>query len=291
MTFDQKKIAQEQIWSYVDLENQINNQLHLAIADCRTVSYRAVDSLFLETPKAWTQSKLVVTDNIPIRNVIGDFLPLFPEYWHIYFYQPVYQNRPATSGFNCFMNRVSADRALAFQYLKSNNLLSSGLISFNCLRPGNSDVIHQDQLDYGSPFNNIKHSLEQSIIDSNISLVMETYISDDHITFSEKIFRALQLPRPWLLYCSPLSVLHLKKFGFDVLDDYVDHTYDHEPQHYTRLFCILHQLRLFVDKKYTDKDYARFEQAAENNRNLLKQFEQSWPIKLKNVLDNIKKYD
>jgi hypothetical protein len=291
MTFDQKKIAQEQIWKYLPLEQGINQQVHRALDGRKTIAYRIVDSLFLETPTAWTNPKLVVTDNIPIRDVCGTVLPLYPEYWHVYHYQPVYRPRSATYGYNCFMNRVSEDRAQMFQELKRRGLLSTGLVSFNNLRPGNSACTEQDLLDYGDPYNNLTNSLEQSIIDSNISMVLETYISDNHITFSEKIFRALELPRPWLLYCSPQSVEYLRHYGFDVLDDYVDHSYDNIIVHTNRLLSIIDQLEQFIDQQYTQDDYIRFEQAAEHNRNLLLKFAQAWPAKFDHVLKEIEKYD
>ena len=120
-----------------------------------------------------------------------------------------------------------------------------------------------------------------------MSLVIETYISDDHITFSEKIFRALQLPRPWLLFCSPGSVKCLASYGFDTLSDYVDHSYDQISTHWTRMDSILDQLEFFVGKQYTVTDYKRFEQAADHNRRLLQLWEQQWPEKLQSVIDQI----
>jgi len=291
MTFDQKKIAQEQIWKYLPLEQAINHQVHQALDQKKNIAYRIVDSVFAETPAAWTDAKLIVTDNIPTRAVSGKTLPLYPEYWHVYHYKPVYQPSPASYGYNCFMNRISEDRAQTFQELKRRGLLSKGLVSFNNLRPGESISTVQDLLDYGDPYNNLTNSLEQSIIDSNISVVLETYISDDHITFSEKIFRALQLPRPWLLYCSPQSVKYLRCHGFDVLDDYVDHSYDNEISHSRRLMSIIDQLEQFVERHYDHNDYARFEQAVKHNRNLLLKFAQAWPAKFDHVLKEIAKYD
>ena len=291
MTFDQKKIAQEQIWKYLPLEQSINQQIYRALGHKTNIAYRIVDSVFADTPTAWTDAKLVVTDNIPIREVCGKVLPLYPEYWHVYYYEPVYQSRPAIYGYNCFMNRISNDRAQTFQELNRRKLLATGLVSFNNLRPGNSICTDQDLLDYGNPYNNLTNSLEQSIIDSKISAVLETYISDDHIAFSEKIFRALVLPRPWLLYCSPQAVSYLRRYGFDVLDDHVDHSYDLKTSHYDRLLSIIDQLEQFVDRQYNKDDYARFEQAAGHNRNLLLKFAQAWPAKFDRVLNEIEKYD
>ena len=291
MSFDQKKIAQEQIWKYLPLEQSIDTKIKNNIGTKHTVAYQIVDSLFLDNPHAWDNFNLVVTDNIPLKSVAGTVFPLYPEYWHVYHYNPVYQNRPATRGYNCFMNRVSDDRAQTYHTLISKNLLSKGLVSFNCLRPGNIEVTASDRVKYGEPYNNIQDSLEQSIIDSNISIVLETYISDNHITFSEKIFRALQLPRPWLLYCSPGAVDQLRYYGFDILDDYVDHEYDNITIHTNRLSCMLDQLENFVDLRYTDQDYARFAQASQHNQDLLLKFSQTWPDKLEQLLKELKNYD
>jgi len=291
MTFDQKKIAQEQIWKYLPLEQVINQQVDQALGRKKNIAYRIVDSVFAEMPTSWTDAKLIITDNIPTRAVCGNIFPLYPEYWHVYHYEPVYQSRPATYGYNCFMNRVSEDRAQMFQELERRGLLAKGLVSFNNLRPGNNTCNDQDLIDYGDPYNNLTNSLEQSIIDSNISIVLETYISDDHITFSEKIFRALELPRPWLLYCSPQAVGYLRRYGFDVLDDYVDHSYDNEIVHSSRLLSIIDQLEQFVNRQYNKNDYARFEQAANHNRNLLLKFAQAWPTKLAQGIKEIEQYD
>ena len=140
------------------------------------------------------------------------------------------------------------------------------------------------------PYNTVEShgALEQCIIDSNVSLVLETYISHSLIVFSEKIFRVLQLPRPWLLYCSPGAVLCLKQYGFDVLADYVDHGYDEIFEHSTRHQFILDQLETFIDKVYTEQDYARFDQAAKRNQQLLKYFASTWPDKFNTVLEKIK---
>ena len=66
MTFNQKKIAQEQIWKYLPLEQSINQQVDQALGHKKNIAYRIVDSVFAETPATWTDAKLVVTDNIPI---------------------------------------------------------------------------------------------------------------------------------------------------------------------------------------------------------------------------------
>jgi len=313
------KTHQDQIWISEPRERAVVKQLHEAITDqgfqsvCEspgnnydfpyvytsngtTLFCRVVDSAFFNIPDA----DIFITDNIPLGVFNKQLLSILPEFWSIWQFDPVYQNRPATKGFNCFMNRIRGDRSRTFYELIRRKLLDKGLVSFNCDQTEYMDQYEQAELyDYWQehdagltlvPYNTVESNgeLEQCVIDSNVSLILETYISDSHVVFSEKIFRALQLPRPWLLYCSPKSVSYLKQYGFDVLDDYVDHSYDQVLEHSHRHTQILDQLETFIDKKYTDQDLARFDQAAAHNQQLLKQFALAWPEKFNLVLEKIK---
>ena len=216
---------------------------------------------------------IMVTDNHPLVPTNGKLISALPEFWSQWRFEPEYIDRAATIGYNCFMARERGDRDRVFDILKQKNILSLGLVSY--LARG-YDTVNQ----HGT--------LEQCIIDTNISLILETYIRDNTIVFSEKIFRALQLPRPWLLYCSTKSIELLKRYGFDVLDDYVDITYDAIEINYNRLDAILDQLETFITKQYTPRDYERFLQAAKHNQDLLEQYEKSWPLKLAEIKHSIR---
>jgi hypothetical protein len=264
------------------------------ILDCRFV-----DSVFLPHPESWSESKFVITDNIPLKPIAGTLISVVPEFWSIWRFDPVYQDRPATKTYNCFMNRPRGDRSTVFYELIKRNMLDQGIVSFNV----NADEYEQQYNQFESskyqpehevgrqliPYNTVNSTLEQCIIDSCVSVILETYTSDSHIVFSEKLFRAIQLPRPWLLYCSPESVKYLRHYGFDLLDDYVDHAYDNITNHGKRLLNILDQLETFQDRQYSDVDYARFQQAAEHNQKLLDNFVQKWPNRFATILDTIKK--
>ena len=208
---------------------------------------------------------VTVTDNHPLVPVDGKVITVLPEFWGQWRFKPVYVDRVATYGYNCFMSRERPERDRVFELLQKRNILSHGFVSYLAK---DYDTVNQ----HGT--------LEQCIIDSNVSLVVETYTSFSQIAFSEKIFRALQLPRPWLLYCSPHSIELLKTHGFDVLEDYVDTAYDKITNHWQRMDAILEQLKTFIDKQYTRRDYERFEQAATRNQQLLVQFARDWPITL-----------
>ena len=329
MAFDPKKIIHEQTWQFQNKENAVNQTLCQTIIDQgftandgnhtfwrndQIISYRLTDSVFLHDPDAWIRPppNAIVTDNIPLQPVAGQLLSVLPEYWGINAYNPVYQNQEPAWSYNCFMNRLSGDRAMVFYELVRRKILDRGLVSFNCLVNGLPTDDRQRQLNYDQqyisadlvgyepehhaarqmiPYNNILEyqGLESCIIASNISLVLETYISDSHIAFSEKTFRVLQMPRPWLLHCSPESVTQLRNYGFDVLDDYVDHSYDHETRHNQRLIHILDQLETFVGRQFVLDDYERFQQAAKHNQSLLQSFANRWPHKLATVINGIKK--
>jgi hypothetical protein len=257
---------------------------------------RFVDSVFLEDPDA--SNGVIVTDNIPLQPVEGELISAVPEFWHIWQFDPVYQSRPAIWAYNCFMNRARGDRSRVFYELQRRKLLSNGLVSYN-VNPNEYNqqfvesslekyTVEHDQLGSLIPYNTLTGTLEQCIIDSRVSLILETYTSDSHIVFSEKVFRCLQMPRPWLLYCSTGAISQLRHFGFDLLDDYVDHSYDHTVQHAHRLTAILDQLETFVDREYTAQDYIRFEQATAHNKELLQKFTQEWPARANAILNRIK---
>lgn len=263
--------------------------------DNQRLHCRFVDSVFQPTPDAWTDTNAtIVTDNHALRPVAGKIINLLPELWHIWRFDPVYKDCDS-QGYNCFMNRVRGDRNEVFYELIRRNLLDKGAVSYNItveelnnqyqsaemFRYKNEHLIAQDLL----PYNKVDQlgSLEQVIMKTNVSLILETFMNEDHITFSEKLFRALQLPRPWLLFCSPKSVSLLRTHGFDVLDDYVDHSYDDEFYKKTRMNMLLEQLETFIPKVYTRRDYERFEIAAATNKQLLDGYTERWPQKLDEV--------
>jgi len=269
------------IWVSAEREKQTVKELTEHILSCGySVATQVEDGFMFPFPYEFAKgnTKLVcrvvdnveyaditVTDNHSTIPIDGKVHSLLPEFWAQWRFIPKYIDRPATYVYNCFMARERPDRDRMFNKLKKQKILDKGLVSY--IAQGYNKV-------------NKHGTLEQCIIDSKISIVLETYTSDNNIVFSEKIFRALQLPRPWLLYCSPHSIELLKTHGFDVLEDYVDTAYDKITNHWQRMDAILEQLKTFIIKKYTRRDYERFEQAATRNQQLLAQFAMDWPITL-----------
>lgn len=248
--------------------------------------------------------QLVVTDNIVKRPHVA----LYPEFWGSYSYHSDYVYTKPSRLFNCFINRVCTTRQSWFYQLVRRNLLNSGWVSYlldyrnmpagiNNKQELSEYIFKQCNQIFETehnlmrnrvPFCNFQGDLDQVIVDSCISLVIETYFDwPDTVAFSEKTFRALQLPRPLILYTMPGSVEVLRKFGFDVWDDIVDHSYDSEPNQIQRQIQILDQLCALRDLAYTNQQLIEFESRAQYNRNILEQLRQQWPSKLKSVLDQL----
>lgn len=242
------------------------------------------------------QYRRLVTDNITTI----DHIALYPEFWGTFSYQSDYINRAPTQVFNCFMNRVCMTRQSWFYQFVRRDLLKYGSISFlldarspprglqlyeNNFQGNEIFAAEHEVMRSSVPFCNFDGDLDQVIVDTQISLVIETYFDwPNTIAFSEKIFRALQLPRPFMLFAAPGSVAALKKYGFDVWDDVVDHNYDIEPHPIARQVKILDQLCAWKDRKF-NMDLLAMEQRAQHNRALLAQFRTAWPNRLKTALN------
>jgi hypothetical protein len=81
------------------------------------------------------------------------------------------------------------------------------------------------------------------------------------------------------------AVSCLRDWGFDVFDDYIDHSYDQEPLNFKRQTMILDQLSTPID--YTDAVLEDFEQRAQRNQQLLLKLRLAWPDKFKQALKEI----
>ena len=118
---------------------------------------------------------------------------------------------------------------------------------------------------------------------TEFSLVLETYFDRNNIiTFSEKIFRCLKLPRPWIIFAMKNAVTYLQDMGFDVLDDLIDHSYDKIDFAIERQSAILDQVEILCKQILTAKQIARCEQAALHNQQLLNKMLGLWQVDLEN---------
>jgi hypothetical protein len=216
--------------------------------------------------------------------------------------------------FNCFINRMDATRQSWLYQLIRRNILTEGLVSFNMdvsrhyslgQYPKNTTPIEifndqfekhckifQSEHDYIKskvPFRNFDDSnLNNAVMKTKFSIVLETYFHDNrYVTYSEKIFRCLKLPRPWILFAMKGAVAHLRDMGFDVLDDIVDHGYDNIDFSIERQSVLLDLAQQLGKIEYTPALYSRLQQAAESNQNLLVRFNKSFKSDCTTFFENL----
>lgn len=146
--------------------------------------------------------------------------------------------------YNCFINRGESTRQSWLYFLHYHNLLDKGYVSYNCYQTaeyshlqgvelfdyihynyGLDKVRHFDQAYHALrpliPFQNFteNHMLEDKIMDSKYSLVLDTYAVEDHSGFwffSEKIWRALMLPNCHLLFAQKGALTQFANLGFEI---------------------------------------------------------------------------
>jgi hypothetical protein len=214
---------------------------------------------------------------------------------------------PVIRDFNCFMNRYDINRQSWLYHLVRRNYFYRGHISFNC--EINNDRIPdkiskglspQEVFEYGFQHYNqifskehekIKNqiplqtfedtgNLTNPILTSKFSLVLETWFHDNRVqTFSEKTMRVLQLPRPWVLFSTQHAVKQLRRWGFDVLDDIVDHSYDDVSDPIQRQIKILDIMESMLDLDI-ESVAKRCIQASNHNQSILKLWHDVWEVNI-----------
>lgn len=220
-------------------------------------------------------------------------------FYGVYYYPyPCQIPETTTKSYNCFINRMDPIRQSWLYQLIRRNIFHQGYVSFNMdisripvlghlTRQDAFEKTFQEVLKIFQPEHDfIKTSvpyknfvchgdLTQTILDSRFSIVVETYFDKNNvITYSEKIFRALQLPQPWLLFGPKHAVKYIKSMGFDVLEDLVNHDYyDNIETAIERQCKILDLAQDFVNKTF---DQDRCIKAARHNQNTLREFSLTW---------------
>lgn len=288
-------------WYYVsDCLDLANKQIKKVYPTKHIVCWFA-DVLSLE-PYMNQQDKLLLTNVWYSPDVYKNvFYEKFPDSYYGLYYSPItVKDIVPTKNFNCFINRLDPIRqSWLYQFIRQ-NLFDQGFISFNLnaeypIQSGKYPVgatgleIFDDQfaknLDIFLPEHNFIRgqlpyrnfsadaNLSDIIMESKFSIVLETFFySNDAITFTEKIFRCLRLPRPWVLFAAKNAVQYLRNLGFDVLDDIVDHSYDRIDFDIDRQVAILDQVKILSKLEFTESVVNRCRGAVEHNQQVLLKF-------------------
>jgi hypothetical protein len=244
------------------------------------------------------KNKVVITNTI-FTDAVFDTIHLeqLPSsFYGIYYHNYDLKIQLPSKSYNCFINRIDPNRQSWFYLLIKRGILDQGYVSFNLdisRTPYYKKLTPLEAFEY--QFQNFllnfkeQHQISKTIVpycnfsdtsdlstvimDSKFSIVLETFFNDNRgITYSEKIFRCLQLPRPWVLYGQQHAVHYLRLMGFDVLDDLIDHNYyDVVDFEINRQHKILNLSEDLCNYDIT-KHYDRLIEAAQHNQNLLLNF-------------------
>ena len=263
-------------------------------------------------PYLFDRNTVVITDNrvnVPTQYQVCQ-LPA--SFFGIYAHQPEHSKWTPDRRFNFSVNRLDAKRLLLFlelqlRYMDMPDADRLDYVNFNCWSwdgDNNSDeglaanferqynmLEEQFREVYDETYTRLEHKMpmrnhnlghEDAHVRAYLNIVMETYSSDTTVALSEKTFRALCLPVPWMLYSGKHTVAYLNSLGFDVLFDVVEHRYDSMIENKTaaygdKMVDFLFEGVEAVERMQAQRPWMRAEQAARINQQRLNEMKQSWP--------------
>ena len=269
-----------------------------------------------DTPYLFDRNTLVITDNYFGSPTQFQVFRLPHSFFGIYAHDQQVEWKPDRE--YCFsVNRLDDRRFKLMLELGKRAHLSQGYVNFNCqikyfrlpqvpdhaelqanfeqywshLGPDDADRYRSsfDMLRQLMPYRNYEQTHEQIHAMSRCNMIVESYGSDTTVAFSEKIFRALQVPVPWTVYAGHYAVAYLESMGFDCMSDIINHN------HYDQLKEIEDKIRIFIwfslkfareSSQLDQPELAkRCQQAADHNQNLLQQYQHTWQDEFQDWLD------
>ena len=282
-------------------ENQIYRDLRERYPDYHV---KLIDCVMLEDlPELQAIPRIISDTWLMDPNSHSNYHCLAPEIWHIILCDKIKYDLQPTHDFSCVINRVSGERLLLFYKMVRLDMLGRTQLNFNCgpqkdtptvtraQRLENFDYWHRhlDRPEFNDLYELWRPRMPILLDDDDpetggpdlaamrgrVSIIMETYHNRYSVVFSEKIFRALQTPRPWVMLCSQGAVKLLRDHGFDVLDDLVNHdSYDNEYYSEDRMDAMLAELpRVKFDP---DRCLA----AVDHNQDILRRLALAWSDRL-----------
>ena len=249
-----------------------------------------------DTPYLFDKDTTVITDSWVNAPTIYQIAKLPDSFFGIYYYTPNNTIWKPDRDFTYAVNRVDFRRMRILLNLYQVFDFDCGYVNFNCvqgqqlpLKQNFTDqFIHANQKELPTlqklselmPIKNYSIEHDQTYLRSWLNIIVETYSSDNVISLSEKIFRCLVTPAPWIAYSGKYTIARLKSLGFDVLDDVVNHNYD-------KLIEAHHKISWFIDsaqatiQSLKNQDWKKLQQrcedAAVHNQQQLAKMKSAWP--------------
>lgn len=248
-----------------------------------------------DTPYLFDADTMVVTDNWINTPTVYQVARLPDSFYGIYSYVPNNQAWTPDRDYTFAVNRIDFRRMRILLNLHQRLGIDQGYVNFNCVLGRDTDpqqnfnallayATHNElpmfrQLSHMMPVKNYSVDHDQTYTHSWLNIMVETYSGDNVVSISEKIFRCLVTPAPWIAYSGRYTIARLRSLGFDVLDDIIDHRYD-------RLIEAHHKMLEFVNTaqgtitSLKTQDQTELEQrcitAAQHNQQLLSAMRDDW---------------
>lgn len=266
------------------------------------------------TSRAFDSKSLVITDNYISCPTNYSTMAPPKSFLGIYSYRTEHEWNPQRD-FTFGVNRMDFKRIQILGQLHQMLDIDSGYVNFNCVEAwerhsknaserfraylehcaDNNEQQMLTQLSSRMPLCNYTETHDEIYTRSWLNIAVETYSSDYVVSISEKIFRCLVTPAPWIVFAGCHTVAYLESLGFDTLSDIVDHRYDclREAQHKLANFGQV-AADTIVHLKWQDfhKLKTRCQAAANHNAELLEKLRAQWPsdkqLWLEQIQDQIK---
>lgn len=275
--------------------------------------------------KWFDSNTTVITDGYMPYPTEYTVCKLPPSYFGVFNYVPELQSFKPTRRFGLSINRMDGQRiSILLELIASSGgldqILTQDWINFNGFDAaaenlskdnvdsnflkywkqvssyyGNKYTVHIPEIMSALPIRNHNFSVEQAHVNCYLNLVIETYAGNATIAFSEKIFRALVTPAPWMLYSACHALEYLRSLGFDLLDDLLDHSYDSVIQEYPGQYKIANFIKVAQQnyQKLISMELSDIikccQRATTHNQKLLTQFSQQWPTDFEKFSSNLTK--
>lgn len=248
-----------------------------------------------DTANLFDANTTVITDNWINTPIVYQLSRLPDSFYGIYSYIPADQHWRPIRDYTFAVNRLQFLRMRILAQLCQHFGLDQGHVSFNCdaglhidakqaflnqlVYATQQEIPQFQQLANQMPLKNYSIGHEQAYTHSWLNITVETYSSDNVIALSEKIFRCLVTPVPWIAYSGRYTIERLRGLGFDVLDDVVDHAYDRalEANNKMQQFieCAKHSIEQAKNSDWSLLQ-ARCAMAAEHNQRRLADMKAQW---------------
>jgi hypothetical protein len=269
-------------------------------------------------PYLFDHNTVVITDNWISCPTQYQVARLPDSFFGIYRHCPPEPVWKPQRRFNFAVNRIDAKRMLLFLELTQRAHLqgchdTTDYINFNCWSwQGKNDSAEAAQENFRREFHSLEniaqeyhetygetfrqwqhrmplrnHDLDHETVHLSawLNITPETYSSDNVIALSEKTFRVLCLPVPWMLYSGRHTVSRLTSLGFDVLQDVISHRYDSMIENRTArygdkmvdfVFEAADSVDSMMDMEFRDLQ-TRCVKAAQHNQTRLDHMAKAWP--------------